>query len=95
MRNKSKSIADAAIELCRERSVNQVWYGNPELCQDIYQRSGRTTAKHPLNQIAAVVSALARSPKWKLAGHIKHLGRNYPVYKINVGDDFWKLELPD
>lgn len=73
-------IEDVALEVCREQPATHVWYGNPQLCQDIYARAKLKQAKHPLNQIAAVVSALGRSRKWKREGYINHLGRKYPVY---------------
>lgn len=74
---KVRRIDDVALELCGH---SQVWYGNPQLCHDIYDQSGHTKAKHPINVVAAVVSAVARSDKWRRTGYITHLGRRYPVY---------------
>lgn len=81
---KGPRIADVAVDVCRKQSKTYVWYGDPQLCQDIYADAGFRT-RHPLNQIAAVVSQLARSPKWKRAGYIEHLGRKYPVYQVREG----------
>ena len=78
---KSRRIDEVALELCGD---NLVWYGNPQLCHDIYDQSGHTKAKHPLNVIAAVVGALARSDKWYRKGFITHLGRRYPVYSKKI-----------
>lgn len=77
-----RRVEDVALEVCREQGQKFVWYGDPQLCQDIYARAGLTQAKHPLNQIAAVTRTLARSNKWELTGHIEHLGREYPVYTM-------------
>jgi hypothetical protein len=79
-----RRIEDVALELCRKEGRTTVWYGDPQLCQDIYAATGRSTARHPLNQIAAVMSALAKSSKWKLSGYITHLGRKYPLRKPNA-----------
>lgn len=75
-------LADIALEVCREQGRLYVWYGNPQLCHDIYDRSGRTQGAHPLNVIASVVSACAKSSKWRSVGYITHLGRKYPVYEM-------------
>lgn len=76
------ALADMALAVCREQGKPHVWYGDPQLCQDIYSRWGGEHT-HPLNTIATVVSSLARSKKWKKDGYISHLGRRYPVYTPN------------
>lgn len=78
----ARLIADVAVEVAREQGRVFVWYGNPQLCHDIYDRSGRTNAKHPLNIIAAVVGACAKSSKWQRCGYITHMGKQYPVYEM-------------
>jgi hypothetical protein len=72
-----RRIDEVALELCGNSFV---WYGNPQLCHDIYDQSGHTKATHPLNVFAAVVGAVAKSDKWRREGFITHLGRRYPVY---------------
>lgn len=76
------ALADVALVVMREHDRTCVWYGDPQLCQDIYSRwRGKHT--HPLNTIATVISSLARSKKWRRDGYISHLGRRYPVYTPN------------
>ena len=82
---KRRKIEDVALEICRKQKTRHVWYGNPQLCHDIYDASGLVTARHPLNVIAAVISAIARSRKWRKAGEITHLGRRYPLYRAIRG----------
>lgn len=74
-------IDDAALEILREQKEKRVWYGDPQLCHDIYTRSGLKKAYHPINVISAVVAALGRSPKWRRVGYINHLRHDYPVYE--------------
>lgn len=76
------ALADVALVVMRERGCTCVWYGDPQLCQDIYTRWGGDHT-HPLNTIATVVSSLARSKQWKRDGSISHLGRRYPVFSPN------------
>lgn len=76
------ALADVALIVMRENDLTCVWYGDPQLCQDIYSRWGGKHT-HPLNTIATVVSSLARSKKWKRDGYIAHLGRRYPIYTPN------------
>ena len=77
------ALAEVALSVCREQHHRHVWYGDPQLCQDIYSRWGGKHT-HPLNTIATVVSACARSKRWKRDGYISHLGRRYPLYSPNV-----------
>lgn len=77
------ALADVALKVCREQSKSHVWYGDPQLCQEIYGRWGGTHT-HPLNTIATVISACARSKRWKRDGYISHLGRRYPLYTPNT-----------
>jgi hypothetical protein len=70
---------DAAIEVMREKGRATVWYGDPDLIANIAERAGHNPLSHPLNRSAAVMRALALSPKFKLAGYIEHLGHKYPV----------------
>lgn len=74
-------LADVAVKVAADRGIKSLWYGNPELCQDIYDEWGGSHT-HPLNSIATVMSAVARSSKWEQAGYINHMGRNYPVYQL-------------
>lgn len=77
------ALADVALAVMHENGRNSVWYGDPQLCQDIYARwDGKHT--HHLNTIATVISSVARSNKWRRDGLISHLGRRYPVYKPNA-----------
>lgn len=80
------ALADVAHVVMREHDRTCVWYGDPQLCQDIYSRWGGQHT-HPLNTIATVVSALARSKMWRRDGYISHLGRRYPVYTPNAASD--------
>ena len=75
-------LDDVALEIARKNGRSCVWYGDPQLCQDIYSAFGGVHT-HPLNTIATVISTLGRSPKWKRTGYIVHLGRKYPVYEPN------------
>lgn len=84
---KLRPIAEVALELCREEGENNVWYGGSHILHEIYCRSGRTQAKHPINVRATVISCLARSDKWRLTGYITHLGRKYPVYTPDDSSD--------
>lgn len=77
------ALADVALDVFREQGKSHVWYGDPQLCQDIYARWGGTHT-HPLNSIATVVSACARSKRWRRTGYISHLGRRYPLYSPNA-----------
>lgn len=72
----------SAKEVCIEKGERFVWYGNPQLCHDIYTRSGRTKAIHPLNVISSVLIALSKSKLWVRTGYINHMGRDYPVFEV-------------
>lgn len=83
-------MATIAMNVCREQEVDHVWYGNPQLCHDIYDRYADYLSivkgnriHHPLNVISTVMSCVARSKKWERAGYISHLRTKYPVYRIN------------
>jgi hypothetical protein len=77
------ALADVALIVMREHGRTCVWYGDPQLCQDIYTRWGGKHT-HPLNTIATVIASLARSKKWRRDGYISHIGRRYPVYTPNT-----------
>jgi hypothetical protein len=84
MSDRATTLADVALVVMREHGRTCVWYGDPQLCHEIYSWWGGQHT-HPLNTIATVVSALARSKKWRRDGYISHLGRRYPVYKPSDG----------
>ena len=77
-------VAEAAELVMRDRGASTCWYGDPDLIQEIAERAG-VKARHPLSRSAAVVGALARSPRFTLAGYIRHLGHRYPVYQLASG----------
>lgn len=82
---KRRRIEDVALELLKRDGSRFVWYGNPQLAQDIYRAAiNPNGGSHPINEISAVMTALAKSKKWKLAGYINHLGRNYPLREPNT-----------
>ena len=75
-------IDEIALYLLRKNNTSSIWYGNPELCQAIHREyKSHNTSNHPLNQIAAVLSALSRSKLFTKTGYINHLGRKYPVFE--------------
>ncbi len=72
-------IDDTALLVMAEQGAKTIWYGHPGMVMEISERAGCKRG-HPLNRSAAVMRALALSPKFKLRGFIRHLGRKYNVY---------------
>lgn len=72
---------EAAVQVMREQGAKIAWSGNPDLIHEIAERAGYKRA-HPLNVIGAVMSNLGKSPMFKRAGYIKHMGHKYPVYEV-------------
>lgn len=77
---------DAAIAVMREKGRKHVWYGDPDLIADIAERAGHEPT-HPLNRSAAVMSALAKSPRFERLGAIEHLGHRYPLLAPKADSD--------
>lgn len=75
----SHRVDEVALRVMREQGHNAIWYGNPDLICEISEKAGCKQG-HPLNKSAAVMQAIARSPKFKKDGFIRHLGRRYNVY---------------
>lgn len=71
---------DAALEVMAETGAKHVWRGDPNLIHEIADRAGHKRT-HPLNCMAAVLSAIAKSKKFRRAGIIEHMGRRYPLFK--------------
>lgn len=64
-----------------------IWAGEPELCLKAYRRTPGTI-EHPLNQIAAVISAVRKSPLFEHFAYIRAIdlaGRRevpHPVFRL-------------
>lgn len=69
---------DAALQVMREQNRPRIWAGDPDLVLDVADKAGHKPG-HPINRIAAVMSALAKSKKFKRVGRIEHMGHRYPV----------------
>ena len=69
-----KKYDEAAIEIMAEDGVDIVWFGEPDVWHGIYERKNGHNNKHPMDQWAAVYSALKRSKLFKVGGYIKSPG---------------------
>ena len=74
-------VDEVARKLMRKLKRSRIWYGDPDLINDVSLAAGRKQG-HPLNKSAAVMRAVARSPLFELSGSITHLGRSYRVYQL-------------
>lgn len=60
-------IDEAAIRVMAQQNLSSIWYGDFGACEDIYELA-RGRGSHPLNKIAAVLSTIARSPRFERTG---------------------------
>lgn len=86
-KQKKITLADMVAVVMKERDQKLIWYGDPDLCHEAYERvhEGKNN-KHPLNVISGVIQSCAKSKLFFKSGYIEHLGRHYPVYEIKSND---------
>lgn len=64
------TIAEALKSEMIKVQAKRAWAGNPDLLLSAYQTSGGKV-QHPMDRIAAVISAARRSELFKQAGYIR------------------------
>ena len=64
------TLAEHLRDEMLERTVDEVWSGDPDLCAEAYARSGGKVY-HPLNRIKAVIDAARKSPLFEPADFIR------------------------
>lgn len=79
---KKIKVAEAARDYMIENDIELIYAGTFGALHDIADRAGKFQKSHPLNVIAGVMSCIGKSPLFKKAGQIEHLGRYHPVYKL-------------
>ena len=81
------TIVQAAIEVLSEKENTEVWFGEPDIWHEIYERA-EGKQKHPLDVWAAVRTALQKSELFYRSCYIRAINATgtreilHPVYAL-------------
>lgn len=90
--NERLTIAEALKQAMLEENATHAWVGDPDLMLSAYKKSGGSII-HPLNRIAAVVSAARKSKLFEQKGYIRacdNSGRReilHPVFVLKPSNN--------